>query len=363
MLHELTLRRDYETVSFSPENLTGEKGKGGMSVDGSASYAARDLGQGWKVNPYVVIEGGDTFELARASFEGMIKHMWCTIAHKYDRNLILRIYWDGSERPSVEVPLTDLFESASQSTYRQLSSIPVCVNPGRGFECRWEMPFRKGFRMTLENISPEKAVIYYQVDCEKRSVSEDAMYFHAQFRRVNPLPYKEVYTILDNVHGRGKYVGTYMFWGVHANRWWGEGEIKFYLDGDTDFPTVCGTGTEDYFCGGFDFDPVVGRDPARRPDEKNYYQEYTTPYAGMYKIEDMDDCYRSQLRFNMYRWHVTDPVYFKKDIRVTIQALGWRSDGRYLPLQDDISSVAYWYQTDVCNTFPELPDRDYLEII
>ena len=177
------------------------------------------------------------------------------------------------------------------------------------------------------------------------------LYFHAQFRRVNPLPYKEPYVILDHVKGNGHYVGTYMHWGTKNNGWWGEGEIKFFIDGDKEFPTICGTGTEDYFCGAYNFD-VNGE-----------YAAFTTPYSGMYKVRSTDGIYRSQRYFNLYRWHITDPVYFKKNLKVTIHALGWRSESRYLPLQDDISSVAYWYSDTLDDVYPAFPSKNDLEII
>ena len=146
-------------------------------------------------------------------------------------------------------------------------------------------------------------------------------------------------------------MGTYMAWGVNNTGWWGEGEIKFDLDGDQEFPTICGTGTEDYFCGSYNF------------DTGGHYQEFSTPFAGMPKVIRPDGLYNSQQRFSLYRWHVMDPIRFEQDLRVTIQALGWRKDGRYLPLQDDIASVAYWYQTLPASPFPALPERDQLEII
>ena len=148
-----------------------------------------------------------------------------------------------------------------------------------------------------------------------------------------------------------------MAWGTNNNGWWGEGEIKFFIDGDGEFPTICGTGTEDYFCGSYNF------------DHDNAYCEYTTPYAGLPQVIRPDGVYRSQQRFGMYRWHIMDPVRFEDDLRVTIQALGWRQrlgwteGGPYLPLQDDIASVAFWYQTLSAAPFPELPDREYLEVI
>ena len=165
------------------------------------------------------------------------------------------------------------------------------------------------------------------------------------------MPYKEVYTILDDIKGNGLYVGTYLHWGVKSNGWWGEGEIKFYIDGDTDFPSICGTGTEDYFCGAYNFD-VNGK-----------YIEFSSPYSGLSKVGHTDEIYRSQRYFDMYRWHITDPIYFKEDLRVTIQALGWRSEGRYLPLQDDISSVAYWYSDNLEDNYPPMPSANERELI
>ena len=204
--------------------------------------------------------------------------------------------------------------------------------------------------MEVENTGATNANIYYQIDCEEKALSPDSLYFHAQFRRVNPLPYKEVYTILDNIKGNGLYVGTYLHWGVKSNGWWGEGEIKFYIDGDTDFPSICGTGTEDYFCGAYNFD-VNGK-----------YEEFSSPYSGLSKVGHTDEIYRSQRYFDMYRWHITDPIYFKEDLRVTIQALGWRSEGRYLPLQDDISSIAYWYSDSLDDVYPEMPSANEREL-
>ncbi len=350
-LHDLSRKINAKSRSICAENFTGEKGKGGMATDGIGAKCARDLGQGWKVSPSVVVPAGATFTLADVKDVGEIRHIWITDSGPSSRLLVLRSYWDGSDIPSIEVPLDDFFAYPDRSSYQQLVSLPVCVNPRQAFNCYWTMPFRTGFRMTIENLHTEDITVYYQIDYLVTEVPEDACYFHAQFRRVNPLPYKDVYTILDNVQGRGQYVGTYLYWGVNNTGWWGEGEIKFYLDGDDEFPTICGTGTEDYFCGSWNFD-IGGK-----------YQEFCTPYAGLAKVAKMDGLYRSQERFSMYRWHITDPICFDADIRVTIQALGWRSGGRYLPLQDDISSVAFWYQDSICATFPQLPDADGLEII
>ena len=342
---------DAETRSISAENFTGEKGKGGMATEGTGAGCARELGQGWKVSPSVGIEPGQTFELADIEGPGAIQQIWMTPTGNW-RSSILRIYWDGQEQPAVECPVGDFF-ACGWGKYAPVVSLPVCVNPGSAFNCYWEMPFRKRCRMTMTNIADERMVLYYQINYALTEVPQDAAYFHAQFRRTNPLSYKEVYTILDGVRGQGQFVGTYMAWGVNNTGWWGEGEIKLYVDGDGQFPTICGTGTEDYFCGSYNFENR----------ETHQYQEFTTPYAGLPQVIRPDGLYQSQTRFGLYRWHITDPVRFKQDLRITIQALGWRSGGRYLPLQDDIASVAYWYQALPTAPFPELPDRDYLEVI
>jgi hypothetical protein len=302
------------------------------------------------VNPYFVIKPHQTLTLADITGQGAIQHIWMTPTGNW-RYSILRMYWDGETNPSVETPVGDFF-AMGWGQYAPISSLAVCVNPGSAFNSYWPMPFRQKAKMTLENLDDKDMVIYYQIDYTLTTVPKDAAYFHAQFRRVNPLPYKNVYTIIDNVKGKGQYVGTYMAWGVHNNGWWGEGEIKFYLDGDKDFPTINGTGTEDYFCGSYDFESPT----------KHQYEEFTSPYTGLAQVLRPDGLYRSQERFGLYRWHITDPVRFETDLRVTIQALGWRDDGRYLPLQDDISSVAFWYQAEPHTAFPQLPDKDHLAV-
>jgi hypothetical protein len=347
----LALLSNAQTRSISPENFTGEKGKGGMATEGTGAKAARDLGQGWKISPSIVIHPGETFTLADISGSGAIQQIWMTPTGNW-RYSIFRIYWDDQEQPSVECPVGDFF-AMGWGKFAPLSSLAVCVNPGSAFNCYWEMPFRRRARITMTNIADEEMRLYYQINYTLTEVPEGTGYFHAQFRRQNPLPYKQDFTILDGVRGQGHYVGTYMAWGVNNSGWWGEGEIKFFMDGDSQWPTICGTGTEDYFCGSYNFENK----------ETKQYQEFTTPYAGLHQVLRPDGVYRSQTRFGMYRWHITDPIRFQQDLRVTIQALGWRSGGRYLPLQDDIASVAYWYQTLPTAPFPSLPDRDTLEVI
>lgn len=353
MLEELFQIQNARTRSISPENPTGKPGKGGICPleVGGAGYAARELGIGWKVNPFADIGPHSTLTLADIRGSGVINHIWCTPTNRW-RSAILRFYWDGQETPSVECPIGDFF-CMGWNEYTQINSLAVCVNPGSAFNCYWQMPFRSRCRITLENISDEPMRIYYQIDYTLRNLPDEIAYFHAQFRRVNPLPYKQVYTILDGIEGRGQYVGTYLAMGLNHNGWWGEGEIKFFLDGDGDYPTICGTGTEDYFCGSYDFkDPVT----------QDRYVPFSTPYSGL-QVVAPDRLYKTQFRFGMYRWHLADPIRFERKLRVTIQDLGWREGGRYFPRQDDMASVAFWYQTLPTVPFPHLPDRDTLEVI
>ena len=352
-LDQLYQLKDAKTRSISPENFTGEKGKGGMATleEGTAQKAARELGQGWKVNPYVHIEPGTTFTLGEIGESGIINHIWMTPVGDY-RLMILRFYWDGEETPSVEVPVGDFFASGwGMGTEPRITSLTMCVNPRSGFNSYWQMPFRKGARVTMENLSDKKATVYYQIDYSLEAVKKDTPYFHAQFRRTNPLPVKDVFTIVDGIKGRGNYVGTYLAHGANSPGWWGEGEIKFYLDGDTDFPTICGTGEEDYFCGSYGYND-------RKVDGKEVYEDFSSPYTGFYHVQHDG----AQRRFGQYRWHITDPVRFEENLRITIQSLGWQSEGRYLPLEDDLAAVSYWYQVEPHAPFPALPAKEKLVI-
>lgn len=350
---DLTHLKDAKTRSISPENISGEKGKGGMaSLEvGSAARAARELGRGWKVNPYVLIEPGTTIALGEIEDSGVINHIWMTPVGDY-RLMILRFYWDGETEPSVEAPVGDFFAAGWGMGYEpRIKSLAVCVNPRSGFNSYWQMPFRKRCRVTLENMGDSRATVYYQIDYSLEKVSDNTPYFHAQFRRANPLPYKEVFTILDGVQGRGHYVGTYLAHGANSEGWWGEGEIKFYIDGDDQFPTICGTGEEDYFCGSYGYNE-------RLEGDREEYDDFSSPYSGFHHVRHEG----VQRRFGQYRWHIADPVRFNKDLRITIQSLGWQSEGRYLPLQDDLASVAYWYQSEPHKPFPPLPSKEFLVI-
>lgn len=336
--------------SISPENFTGEKGRGGMATEGTGRNAARDLGQGWKVSPSVVIKAGTTFTLGEITGPGCVQQIWMTPTGQW-RHSILRFYWDDETAPSIECPVGDFF-ACGWGKYAQVNSLAVGVNPGSAFNCYWPMPFRRKARITMENRDAKDMRLYYQINYVLTAVPDDEAYLHAQFRRVNPLPEKGVYTLVEGVKGRGHYVGTYMAWEARSPGWWGEGEIKFYLDGDRDWPTICGTGTEDYFCGSYNFE--------NRETKK--YQTFSGPYAGLAQVLPPDTAYVPPQRFSLYRWHLTDPVRFEQDLRVTMQALGWKKDRTYLPLQDDIASVAYWYQTEPHAPFPVLAPPEQLAV-
>ena len=358
-LGNLSRLSDAKTRSISPENFTGEKGKGGMADPvknkgqrnvANAAEQSRDLGQGWKVNPFIIINQGETITIAEMEGPGAIQHIWMTPTGNWQFSVI-RFYWDDEKEPSIEVPAGAFFGMA-WNEYAPLNSLAVTVNPGSAFNCYWKMPFRKKCRITMENINTADAMrLYYQVDYTLTDVGEDEGYFHAQYRRSKPNT-TSLHTIVDGIKGKGHFVGTYMAVGVNNNGWWGEGEIKFFMDGDKDFATIVGTGTEDYFCGSYNFENKKTRK----------YEEFSTGYAGMHQVIRPDGLYTSQQRFGMYRWHILDPIRFDKDLKVNIQDLGWRQGGRYLPQQSDIITVAYWYQREPHAPFPKLPAKDQLEV-
>jgi hypothetical protein len=349
---------DAKTRCITAENVYGEKGKGGMAEvsatpqkevqqigqkwDGP-NQCARDLGRTWKVRPCITVPAGATATLMDVDGPGVIQHIWITVDPKRYRDLILRMYWDNEKQPSVESPVGDFFCNGWK-TRTNILALPINVNPSGAFNCYFPMPFRHHARITIENRAPEdQGGFFYAINYAETSVDKEDAYFHAQFRRANPLTYKEDYVILDRVKGTGQYVGTYMAWQQNSTGWWGEGEIKFFLDGDRDYPTICGTGTEDYFGGAWGFGA-----------------NFSAPFLG-YAMGSCDG--KAGNRHGLYRFHIMDPIRFRWDLKVTMQAIGWRSEGRYLPLQDDIASVAYWYQNEGHVTFPKLGDRDALEVI
>jgi hypothetical protein len=363
-LGNLSRLSDAKTRSLSPENITGEKGKAGMANPAdkdkpnvaNAAWAARDLGQGWKVNPFIRIKSGETITIADINGPGAIQHIWMTPTGNW-RFTIMRIYWDDETEPSVECPVGDFF-GMGWNTYAKLTSLAICVNPGSAFNSYWSMPFRKKCRITMENIDNENPMtLYYQIDYTLTEVPQDAGYFHGQFRRAN-INESSLFTIADGIKGKGQYVGVYLAWGVKNNGWWGEGEIKFFMDGDSQYPTICGTGTEDYFCGSYDFDTQQKNEAGV---EVSNYTEFCTPYTGLPQVIRGDGHYGVMQRFGLYRWHIMDPVRFDSDMKITIQDLGWHKGGRYLAQKSDIASTCFWYQSEPHAAFPKLPGWQALE--
>jgi hypothetical protein len=352
----LSLLSDAKSRSISAENFRGEPNAGALATEGTGANCARKLGRGWKISPSYAVQPGETFRMAEIKGSGVIQSMW--MSGYVGRDVIIRMYWDDQEQPSVECPLSDFFAAAWTSNdanifdanFMQLNSAMIAVNPNRGMNCFWPMPFRKHALITLENRCDKVRTIYYQVNYALMDVPEEAAYFHAQFRASTPLVQGQDHVILNGVRGRGHYVGTAMHVGLNGTgNWWGEGEVKFYMDGD-EHPTICGTGTEDYFLGAYDWD--VG----------GSYMPYNSLYGGMYYLRKPNH-YDNQMRFSMYRWHIPDPVRFSEDLKVTIQDLGWYTPGDlYKPRRDDIYTVAYWYQTLPTAPFAKLPDHIDLDI-
>ena len=342
-LGNIFMKRNAESRSLSAENPLGGKGEGAMA-DPAGEGPARELGQGWKIRPCLTLKAGETATLMDHEGPGVIRHMWFTFNERFYRDVVIRIYWDGQEAPSVEAPLGDFLCNA-WNCRQNILALPINVNPSGGMNIYFPMPFRKHARITVENGAPnDLGGFFYTINYTLEPVDKDALCFHAFWHRSNPLEYGTDYTILEGVKGQGQYAGVFMAWQQNNAGWWGEGEIKMFLDGDDEFPTICGTGTEDYFGGAWGFG-----------------DDFSAPFLGFRQAVKRSG--EVGARMTLYRFHVPDPVFFRSDLKVTMQALGWRSEGRFLPLQDDIASVAYWYQTLPHAPFAPLPGRNLREII
>jgi len=322
-----------ETRSISAENPTGKKGEGAQAIPDKLSGASK-LGVGWKVRPYIDLPKEDIVTLADIKGPGIIQHIWITVDKIAYRDCIVRFFWDNEKFPSIEVPLGDFFVNGHGLRYN-VNSFMIAVNPSGGFNSYWPMPFKERALIIIENQRSEDIPgFFYQITYSLIDIPENAAYLHAQWRRtVTTRNYPE-HIILDNIKGLGHYVGTMLAWIQLSDSWWGEGEVKFFIDGDTANPTICGTGTEDYFGGAWCFG-----------------ETYSTTFLG-YPLSKKEP--GEVPKHGLYRWHVLDPIRFKTDLRVTIQALGLWPNGKYQPLTDDISSVAYWYQMEPHSQFPEL---------
>jgi hypothetical protein len=337
-LKDLPYLDNTQTRSISAENITGAKGMGGMAIPdptekkpAASGRAADILGQGWKVKPFLRVNAGETTTIMDVDGPGTIEHIW--MVEGLSRANIIRIYWDGEATPSVEVPAPDFF-AVGHEKFARVNSQVVVVNPQNALNCYWPMPFRKHCKITFTNeAASDLDLLAFQITYSIKKVANNAGYFHAQWRRASTGT-ENPYVIVDGIKGKGRYVGTFLSWTQRSKGWFGEGEVKFFMDGDTKFPTICGTGTEDYFLGSYGFQEV-----------------YSTAYSGTTLAAS--DKGELPILWSLYRWHLPDPICFEKDLKLTIQALGW-AGAKYKKLDDDISSVAYWYQTEPHQPFPKL---------
>lgn len=342
------------TRQISAENPTGEKGGACSRVPNPAdpdlpfSGGAVHLGKGWKVRPFIKVAPHQTVTLMDVDGPGSIREMFLTTDYHRLSELVLRIYWDHEETPSVECPLGAFFAMGHDEAHHAVTSAPVHVAPRGGLNCYWRMPFGAHARITLTHEGEaEFGLVAYRILYKLHEVSAEEGRFHAQYRHAVTERSRPVYTLVDGIRGRGCYVGTYLAWTALQSGWWGEGEVKFYIDGDTTQPTMADNGTEDYFGGSFGFSPF------NTEECWDHEQPFSGPYLGM-PLAQLDSC-RAPRRYSLYRWHLEDSIGFAEDLRVEVQTLGLR-DGRYRPLSEDIASVAYWYQQEPHAPFPPLPE-------
>lgn len=356
-LASLPLIQNAYSRTINCENRTGEPGKGGM--------AASHLGSSRKGSPCFTLKAGETATLAEMAGPGAINHIWITVTDKTTeadcfvlRDVVLRMYWDDESEPSVECPLGDFFASGFGVGAR-INSLPIVVNPNRGFNCYFQMPFGKKAKITVESQhANDIGGFFYQIDyvLYDEPLPENTAYFHAQWRRDRYTTKQQDYVLLDGVQGRGHYIGTYLALTTLERYWWGEGEMKFYIDDDGQYPTICGTGTEDYFGGAWSFADQVNGETVE--------QTYCTPFMGYPYHSRTDAAVHNRYheadmppQRGFYRWHIPDPIHFRKNLKVTLQQIGVGHRGLF-ERSDDVASVAYWYQTEPHAGFPTLPDKE-----
>jgi hypothetical protein len=349
---DVAVVREGRSRAVSAENPRGEPGRGGK--------AASALGQARKGRPYLTLPAGAVATLADIDGPGIIRHLWCTVTDQTERHhfvlrdLVLRLWWDDEATPSVEVPLGDFFCNGFGQR-ALVNSAPIVVAPTGGMNSYFPMPFAKRARIELKSEHPADIdAFFYQIDYELLdALPAEVGRFHAQFRRTNPTIKGVDHVLIDGVRGHGQYVGTYVAVTALERYWWGEGEMKFYIDGDDEFPTICGTGLEDYAGGAWAFQNRLGidADPIT----------FSSPYFGYPFHATVDDTryapYSTAMppMHSLYRWHLVDPIRFSSDLRVTLQQIG--HDGLALfERSDDVSTVAYWYQLEPHAPFPALPD-------
>jgi hypothetical protein len=299
------------------------------------------------------ITPGETKVLADIKGPAVVRHIWLTFNDARPNwleaggsarpdEIVLRMYWDGSSQPAVEAPLGDFF-GAGFGLRQEVRSLPVQVESGDGYNCTWPMPFRKRGLITVTNESAKNVrSFYYHIDFTEDDVlPQNTAYFCAQYRNEFPEKTGKDYLILD-AEGQGHYVGTVMSVRSRSPFWFGEGDAKFYVNGEKK-PTIQGTGTEDYFL------MAWGLNEALFPS-----------FGCSYLSADPEDL---GVEYTMYRWHIDDPVRFTKSLRFEIEHMGWISadeteSGKvegHVEREDDMATVAFWYQVGQPKRFTTLP--------
>jgi Protein of unknown function (DUF2961) len=290
------------------------------------------------------VQPGDTITVLDENGPGQVSHVWFTIADKEDKHLkriVLRMYWDGEDSPSVEAPIGDFF-GLGTGDYKLYQSMPLAVGADKALNCFFPMPFRKHARITVTNEGHERIdALYWNIDWRKMSsIPSDTAYFHAQYRQATPnTAVPDAKTNLDGksnyiwmeATGRGHFVGVTMSVYENDDRWWGEGDDMFFIDGEK-LPSINGTGTEDYFLGAWDFG---GKEFA--------YGLFGAPVVGPEKKAS---------KWSLYRFHLDSPIPFTKSLRATIE------HGHANDRGDNFYSVAYWYQLEPHAAFPKMPPVD-----
>jgi len=309
--------------SISFENPTGAPGEGGK--------AASRLGVGRKGSPKITLKADQNIQLCNIEGPGTIRHIWMTT--KRDplnlRSLVIRAWWDDQEHPSIECPISDFMGFAHGKVMPYHSAVHS-LGQNAGMNIWLPMPFAKRAKITLTNEGRENVPLYYQIDytiADRHPA--DIGRLHVLFRRENPTTMKKDFVLLPQRENKGRYIGALIgVRNLHPGQWWGEGEIKIYMDGDTDFPTLCGTGSEDYVC--------------------LSYGMQQTPYF-------YNGCSLNENNFvSMYRWHLPDPIWWKKECRITIQQIAWKKG--LVETQDDWSTATFWYEPIPSEPLPVMPD-------
>ncbi len=309
--------------SISFENPTGAPGEGGK--------AASKLGIGRKGAPSITLKAGQEVQLCDIEGPGTIRHIWMTTRKNPAnlRSLVLRAWWDGQEHPSIECPIGDLMGFA-HGKVMPYHSAAHSVGQNAGMNIWLPMPFTKHARITLTNEGKEGVPLFYQIDYTIADKHPgDVGRLHVLFRRENPTTTKQDFEMLPQRKNKGRFVGAVIgIRNLTPGQWWGEGEIKVYMDGDTNFPTICGTGSEDY----------VGLS----------YGMQQTPFL-------YNGCSLNEKNFvSMYRWHLPDPIAWQKECRITIQQIAWQKG--LAETQDDWSCSTFWYEPVPSEALPAMPD-------